>query len=52
METKWRPFLATVEKQLQRFNTRFIAGDRVTIGDCVMFSVTHNTFQNTVFEGY
>ena len=52
VQTKWRPFLVHLEKQLERNNTRFIASNQVTIGDCVMFSVTHNTFLNRLFDGH
>lgn len=50
--TKFRPFLASCEKQLERNNSRFMAGNRVTMADCVMFSVTHNMFLNTQFEAH
>ena len=50
-QTKWRPFLVKLEAQLQKGGHKFIAGETVTIGDCVMFSVCHNIFQNETFHG-
>ena len=42
--TKWRKFLTALENQLQTQNSRFIAGDRVTIADFVMYSIVHVIF--------
>ena len=52
VQDKWRPFFQNLEKQLERENTRFIAGNQVTIADCAMFSALHNLACNELNEAY
>ena len=49
---KWKPFMATLETQLNRENTRFIAGNQVTIADCCLFSAFHCLLCNELNEIY
>ena len=51
VQGKWRPFFTNLEKQLNTNNTRFIAGDRVTIADCVMWCISHCLCQNDQAPG-
>jgi len=48
---KWAPFLAALEKQMKEGGTKFIAGEKVTIADCVMFSTIVCNFCNEKTDG-
>ena len=51
LQKKWKNFLIALEAQLADNQTKFLAGDQVTIADFCGFSICHNIMNNERMAG-
>ena len=51
LQRKWVNFLKALEAQLAANQSKFLAGDQVTIADFCGFSLCHNIFGNATMAG-